>query len=250
MISFGRFGHVKDKEKEKEQFLQFLNVLINSLTGTIDDTNEKSYKEVEIIKPLKEIINRQENSYFNFTYRECLSRFLETMGLSYYNLTQKEKEEILEMDFTYENWEKKSLELIKNFIRRIKNLCPHIVWFCFDDIGFVFHIQIIYKTEFKLNNLVVYIRDYFILDYSVDYIMEYRNPEKYNEMKRKVIEIYPIIKERYGINKVYEKILSYIGIDTDYNYEETKNILDNYYNKKNNNNIENDELIKFKDKQD
>ena len=69
-------------------------------------------------------------------------------------------------------------------------------------------------------------------------------------MKRKVIEIYPIIKERYGINKVFEKILSYIRIDTDYNYEETKNILDNYYNKKNNNNIENDELIKFKDKQD
>ena len=250
MISFGRFGHVKDKEKEKEKFLEFLNVLISCLTGTIGDTNEKTYKEVEIIKPLKEIINRQENSYFNLTYRECFSRFLQTMGLSYYNLTQKEKEEILEMDFTYENWEKKSLELINNFIRRIKNLCPHEVWFCFDDIGFVFHIQIIYETEFKLSNLVVYIRDYFILDYSADYIMEYRNPEKYNEMKRKVIEIYPIIKERYGINKVFEKILSYIRIDTDYNYEETKNILDNYYNKKNNNNIENDELIKFKDKQD
>ena len=33
--------------------------------------------------------------------------FLNIMELSYYNLAQKEKEEISDMDFTYENWEKK-----------------------------------------------------------------------------------------------------------------------------------------------
>ena len=172
------------------------------------------------------------------------------MGLSYYNLTQKEKEDILDMDFTYENWEKKSIELINNFIGRIKNTCPHIVWFCFEDIYFVFHIQIVYKAEFRLNNLFKYIRDYFILDYTTYEIKKYRNPKLYNEIKKKVIDLYPIIKERYGMNKFLEKILSYFCNDTDYNFEATRKILDNYYNNKNNNNLDEEELIKLKNKKD
>jgi hypothetical protein len=245
MITFGRFGHVEDKEKEKENFLYDLNILICRLSYS----EEKKYTETEIIKPLKEKLKREENSYFNGVYQSCFSYFLTSMGLSYYNLTQKEREEILDMDFTYKNWEKKSFELIQNFIERLKNASPHIVWFCFEDIGFVFHIQIIYNTKFKFNNLITYIRDYFILDNTPDYLKEYRNPEKYNEIKGKVIEIYPLLKKRYGINKVLEKFLSYISTDNDYNYEETKKILDNYDNNKKNNN-EDEELIKFKYKQD
>ena len=106
MITFGRFGHIEDKEKEKEEYLNSLNLLKKQLTGTIG-TTDKEYKEMEIIEPLKEIIKRQENSYFNFIYKSCFSHFLNKMGLSYYNLAQKEKEEISDMDFTYENWEKK-----------------------------------------------------------------------------------------------------------------------------------------------
>lgn len=248
MITFGRLAHVKDKQEEKKIFLYHLNTLISCLSGG----NEKKYKEMEIIKPLKKKLKREENSYFNSIYKSCFSFFLENMGLSYYNLTKKEREEIIDMDFTYENWEKKSLELIKNIIERFKNACPHIVWFCFDDICFVFHIHIMYRTEFKFNDLIMYIRDYFILDYTPDYLKEYRNPEKYNEIKGKVLEIYPILKKRYGINKVLEKFLSYFSNNNDYNYEETKNILDNYDNNKKNNNIEDEdeELIKFKDKTD
>ena len=110
MITFGRFGHVEDIEEEKEYFLYCRNRLICRLTGC-----DKKYKEMEIIKPLKEILKREENSYFNSIYKSCFSLFLESMGLSYYNITKKEREEIIDMDFTFENWEKKSLELIKNY---------------------------------------------------------------------------------------------------------------------------------------
>ena len=177
MITFGRFGHVEEKEKEKEIYLNYLNDLIHKMTSTwLSDMTK--FKEIEIIKPLKEIMKKKVNSnhFFDRYYKVYLSTFLENMGLSYYNLTQKEKEDILDMDFTYENWKQKSIELINNFIGRIKNTCPHIVWFCFEDIYFVFHIQIVYKAEFRLNNLFKYIRDYFILDDTTYEIQKYRNP--------------------------------------------------------------------------
>ena len=52
------------------------------------------------------------------------------------------------------------------------------------------------------------------------------------------------------MNKTLEKILSFITMETDYNYEKTKNLLDNYYNKKKNNKIEDEESMKLKDKFD
>ena len=113
-------------------------------------------KEIEIIKPLKDILKRQEKSYFNSAYIGFFCSFLENFGLSYYKFTQIEKENVLDMDFTYENWEKKSIELITNFIKRIRNACHPIVWFCFNDIYFVFHIQIIYQNDFKVKNLSAY----------------------------------------------------------------------------------------------
>ena len=96
MITFGRFGHVEDIQKDKEFFLARLNFLIyklNSFDGKDD------YKEEEIVKPLKEKLNeriKEEESFFGtgVTY-SMISSFLGVMGLNYFNLTPKEKEEIL-----------------------------------------------------------------------------------------------------------------------------------------------------------
>ena len=65
-------------------------------------------------------------------------------------------------------------------------------------------------------------------------------------MKKEVIEIYPELKEKYGANRTLEKNFLYL-LDkyNDYNYEIMRNILDNYYNKKNNK-INDDEKIKLK----
>ena len=234
MITFGRFGHDEDIQKEKEFFLKNLNFLMFKLNGF---KGKMDYKEAEIIKPLKEKLNHDikadEKSFISLGTDSCLSGFLEKMGLSYFNLTQKEKEEVIKIDFTYDNWKNKSIELINSFIQRIKDTCPDIVQFCFEDIYFIFHIQICYMHEFKLSNLTIYIRDYFILNNTIDPLKEYRDSELYNDIQRKVIDRYPRIKEVCGMNRILEKVLSYITMDTDYNFEKTKKILDDYYNKKN-----------------
>ena len=248
MITFGRFGHAEDYQKDKEFFLKRLNYLIYLLNGY---EGKKDYKEAEIIKPLKEKlkpeIKADEKSFFPNGAISCLSSFLEIMGLSYYQLTPKEKEEILEMDFTYDNWKIKSNELINSSNQRIKDASPKIVEFCFDDIYFLFHIQIISEYEFKSKYLPIYIRNYFILNDTIDPLKKYRNSEIYNNIQKKVFVLYPRIKEECGRNGIFGKIISYFT-DTDYEYEKTRKILDDYYNKKNG--IKDEESESLKDKFD
>ena len=249
IITFGRYGHVEDEKKEKEYFLVNLNQLIYQLSGYSDPFPK--YNEIEIVKLFKDLFIRKINStYFNSNYYSYLSYFLRIMGLCYYTLTPKEKEDILDMDFTYENFKEKSPSIINNFIKRVKKEFPSSLSFCADDIYFIFHIQICYHESFSFKNFIDYIRDYYILDETIPNLQSYRDDKKYKEMQKKVIDIYPEIKEKYGMNRIFEKILSYITMDTDYNYEKSKNILDNYYNKKKNNKIEDEESIKLKDKYD
>ena len=63
--------------------------------------------------------------------------------------------------------------------------------------------------------------------------------------KKRFFFLYPKIKEECGINRTFEKILSYF-VDTDYNCEKTRKILDNYYNKKNGIKDEESESLKEK----
>ena len=249
MITFGRIGNV-DEETDRKDFFQNLEFFMDCLTGFI--YKYETFTEIEIIEKIKKKIKgfdpKQKPSFFGDRIPCCINIFLQDMGMSYYTLTLKEKEEILAMDFTYENWKEKSIKIINNYIERSKNVCPDSVDFCFDDICFVFYVQIEHGCEFSLNNFLTFIRDYFILDKSKSLFEQYRNAKIYEDIKRKVINIYPNLKKRYGKNIYLEKILSFISSDTDYNYEETKKILDN--NKKFNNFIEGDETIKLKDKYD
>lgn len=242
-ITFGRFGSEENWKKEREQFLQYKKELINMLSGF--EIKEKSLEGIEETK-----INEMIKIYI----KECksillipLGIFMRFMGLSYIALSNEERNEIEEMDFTYENWEKKSSNIIENYLQRSKNACPSIIRFCFEDICFVFHAQIVYGCEFTLKNFVTFIRDYFILDKTKEFLKKYRDAKIYENIKKIVINLYPSLKQNYGINRYFEKILSYILNDTDYNYEKTKIILDNFYNKRINNNIKDDETIKFKD---
>ena len=245
MITFGRFGHKKDKEKDQKLFLEYLNGLLDDFINFLNpNAIPSNLSEKELITPLKKIIKRKSSN--KSFYEMCLTSFLERMGLSYYTLTQKEKEEIIDMDFTYANWEKKSLELFESFIERSKNVCPREVWFCFDDICFIIHVERVQRCEFTSNNFLIFIRDYFILNRNTEFLKEYRDEEKFKEIQRKVFNIYPIIRERYG-NILY-KFISYFQGDSDYDYEITRNMLNNYYNK--NNKIKDDEKINLKDKID
>ena len=244
MITFGRFGHKKDKEKDQKLFLESLNNLLDDFKDLFRSENSSNLSEKELIEPLKKIIKRNSKSSDKSTYELCLSFFLEKMGLTYYTLTLKEKEEIIDMDFTYANWEKKSSELFESFIERSKNVCPREVWCCFDDICFIIYVQIVQRCEFSSNNFLIFIRDYFILNWGGEFLMEYRDEEKFEEIQRKVIEMYPTIRERYGT--FLYKFKAYFQGNSDYDHEKTRNILNNYYNK--NNKIKDDEIINLKDK--
>ena len=132
MITFGRFGHIEDINKEKALFLKILNDLINELRG--DFTGTQHYKdESEIINPLKDLLKKNiKKTFFLLWSTISFSCFLEYMRLSFYTLTQNELDDILIMDFTYENWKKKSLILINNFTERIKKEFPSETLFCFE----------------------------------------------------------------------------------------------------------------------
>jgi len=252
MITFGRFGPKKDKkesqEKDKEKFLESLNILLDDFTNFFNpNAIPNNLKEEEIIIPLKNILKKNsKSSSLKSFFGMCLTTFLESMGLSYFTLTQKEKEEIIDMDFTFENWEKKSKELFKSFEERSKNVCPREVWFCFDDICFIIYVQIVQGCEFSANNFLIFIRDYFILNRKTEFLIEYRDETKFKEIQKKVYDIYPVIRERYG--SFFYKFKSFFQGDSDYNYEITRNLLNNYYNK--NNNIKDDEKINLKSKED
>ena len=76
--------------------------------------------------------------------------------------------------------------------------------------------------------------------------MEYRDEKKFQEIQKNIFDIYPRIIERYG--SILYKFINYFHGDSDYEYEITKNMLNNYYNKSNK--IEDDKKISIKDKKD
>ena len=245
MICFGRFGPPIDIKEEKEMFLKYLIEIMYEIEGSKE---RKNYNEEEIIEPVKKLLKENINTS---RCKVFLSFFLSLFGLSYYTLSEKEKEEILDFDYTYENWKIKSLELTKSFCERLKNVFPKMALFCVDDLFFIFYISMIYDKDFRYDNLLIYIRDYYILDSGEFSLRGYRDENQFKEVQKKVYVIYPIIKEKYGMNRTLEKICNFLGFDNDYSYKKSKKLLDDYYNKKQNDKIEDDEeKIKLKDKED
>ena len=158
MICFGRFGPPIDIKEEKETFLKYLIEIMYEIEGSKE---RKNYNEEEIIEPakklLKENINTSRCKFF-------LSFFLSLFGLSYYTLSEKEKEEILDFDYTYENWKIKSLELTKSFCERLKNVFPKMALFCVDDLFFISDWLMI-----KILDMIIYL---FIFEIITSQIME------------------------------------------------------------------------------
>ena len=149
---FGRYGFVEDTKEEKKLFLERLNYLIHSL----EYNDKKEYNEKEIIDVTKIVLKKYVTDSYHNLYTDALSIFLTSMGLSYFILTPEEKKEILEMDYTYDNWRIKSQELIDSFNIRIKNVFPENLRFCLEDKFFVLHIRICYHKDFKINNFIIY----------------------------------------------------------------------------------------------
>jgi hypothetical protein len=152
MIFFGRYGHVEDIKTDKKILLGHFN----SLNHSLDYDDKKEYNEKEIVDVVKINLKKYiKDSTYNLK-TDNFSYFLISMGLSYYILSPEEKKEILEMDYTYDNWKIKSQELIDSFDIRIKNAFPENLRFCLEDEFFVLHIRICYERDFKINDFIFY----------------------------------------------------------------------------------------------
>ena len=243
-ITFGRFGRKENWVKDRELFLNYKKKLIYNLScdyyQSLDNKNE-----IEINELLKKNI-KEKKLCPNFDY--SLMLFMNNMGLSYNLLKKEEKEEIIEMDFTFENWERKSKIFFDNFKENSKKVSPPEVQLCFEDKCFIIFVQIFKNCEISKNNIIKFIRDYFILDIKKNIFERLRDPILFNTIRNNMIDLYPKLKAMYGINKNIEKLLSYFEKDNDYNNKYIKRILEKYDNKDNKAN--DDEKIIFKDKID
>ena len=245
MITFGKFGPTVDTKKEKELFLEILIEFIYKIEGYKERRN---YNEKEIIEPVKKLLKENMKTSVD---KLILSTFLFHFGLSYFILSEKEKEEILDMDYTYENWKIKVPELMLAFKERLQKVFPKLALFCLNDFYFILHIGMVSVEYYREDRFLIFIRNYYILDDTTWPVKEWRDQDKYKEIQKEVYAIYPILKEKYGMNRTLEKILGFF-IFNDYSYEKSKKLLDDYYNKKKNNKNEydDDEKINLKEKQD
>ena len=249
LITFGRIGYEKHWKKDKEVFLENLKRFAKELSK-FDKELSKKDNEKEIVESLSPILKEQ-NQNFEIRHIGSLEYFIYQMGILYIHITEEERKNIFEMDFTYENWKNQSLVLLNNYKERIKKLCPPEWHFCFEDIYFMMYIARFPHYKFSSNNYLIFIRNFFILEYGKNFFKEYYNPEKYKEIRIQVIKIYPKLKEKYGMNRYLDKFLNFfINNDSDYQYKTVANMLNKYYERKNNNNINKDSEEKVKLKED
>ena len=68
----------------------------------------------------------------------------------------------------------------------------------------------------------------------MDFYQPYRDNEKFKKIKDKMIELYPRLKDEYGRSRAFDKFMSIFEPDNDYNNENLKKILNEYYDKKEN----------------
>ena len=152
-ITVGRFGSEKYWKKERELFLRYKKRLINDQSGF--EIREDSLEGMDENK-INEIIKQCMKVNKGIIYI-TLSTFMKYMGLSYYILNQDEINEIEEMDFTYENWEKKSKILYDKFLKNSQEIFPIEVKFCFEDKFFPIYDVFLKDTFKKIISLIIFV---------------------------------------------------------------------------------------------
>ena len=94
-------------------------------------------------------------------------------------------------------------------------------------------------TGLTESNFLKYIRDYFILNEQEKDFENFRNKDKFDNIRNNIKKIYGKLKDEYdGKNRLIERYFIRFFNDNDYNYEETTELLDEYYNNKENNNYQ------------
>ena len=241
LYNYGQFKHREQNTKEeKEHFFDSKTTAITYLCLDEPDLIEKNCKEEEKMdKVIKERIPINPQKWIDHAMKWLVREW----GISFKDLDINEKNEICKLDLTFDSFK----EYAKNYHLKYRENCIKIIPemdICFQDIFFIYFCQLYGKAKITINNMLNNIRDYFILEKCPEYYDNYRDKEVFKNIQGKVIDLYPYIKEKYGINRYLDKFLSYLFKNNDYNNEKTKKILDLYYNKNNS------EYIKIKDIED
>lgn len=256
IVTFGlykKYNNNKEIEREQENFFFAKKTLLCILLYKMPDFNlltEEDILQMDILIKIKREEKKLDKILIEYGYTSLLLMF----GLKYDFLSKEKKNEILNIDYSYESCKKYVLNIYQEYIRESKKNVPKEIEICFKDMCFVRYCHI-NEIKFKTNssNFISILKSYFLLDEYKGTYFEYRDNKIFEEIKNKLIDIYPKIKEKYGMNRHLDKFLSYMDKDNDYNYPFLKTILDNYYNNKTkmnnnkingeNNNVEEDENI-------
>ena len=107
---------------------------------------------------------------------------------------------------------------------------------CFKDKEFIdYTFKYSTATTLNMNNYLIMIRDYFILDVAKDVYDKYREKFLFDEIQKEMKREYPSLKEKYHEKNIFSKIYNFLfvtGYALDKTNETMKEIFKNYNNNK------------------
>lgn len=251
-VTFGYFKIFNEEEKktEKENFFIAKKCLLSTLLYEITDMTLLTENDISNMDKLIEI-KKNDKNLDKDAIKLGYVVFMASFGLSYELLNQDEKNELSKIELNYENCQNLVFKIYNKYIDDSKENTPKELHFCFKDRSFVSFCHV-FDHIIKKSNIVDLIKKYYFFDLGKDMYEEYRDNEIFMEVKNKLIKQYPTIKENYGSNRYLDIFLRCFDKYNDYNNPFLKDLLDNYYKIKNNNNNTNKEgnentplLIKF-----
>ena len=259
LVTFGKFKKFTKEEDLQNDKINFINAKKVLLSYLIYETQYKSNLIKENESDMDNLIKK--NISYNIINKEKLKfdintcsfiGFMSKFGLSYRFLNEEVQKKLLSLELTYDSFKKMVLNIYDEYINTMKKMWPIELEICYEERGFISYCHFYRKLEIQKDNFMYIIRDYFLLKKGESLYGYFRDNDLFDTIRKKVENLYPIYKEKYGMNRYLEKILSYIDPQgNDYANEITRNLLNNYYNNKNKDkNEDKDEYIPLKHKED
>ena len=259
IVTFGQF-----KKFTEEDLLEDKNIFTNTKKRLLCYL---LYENVNVETLTKEEISQMDNLIKRHLHSKNLNpkekersydgsrMFASICGISFNLLNEKEKELLLNMDLSYDNCKKMFLNILDEYINKMKEIWPKDLEIYYQEKGFIAYCHCLEEATIKKdiknnhNNFLRLIRDYFLLDYGKSFIGYYRDNNLFDKRRKEMEKKYPELKEKYGIkNRYFEKLFGFLGDEnSDYYYEKIRNILDDYYNKEKKENKNGYKPIKQKD---
>ena len=190
LVTFGQFKKFTKEEDLQNDKINFINAKKELLSYLLYTTQTKS-----------NLIKENESDMDNLIKKKIS-----------YNIINKEKLkfDIISLELTYDSFKKMVLNIYDEYINTMKKMWPNELEICYKERGFIAYCHYHRHLEIQKDNFMYIIRDYFLLKKEESIYGYYRDNDLFDTIRKKVEYLYPIYKEKYGMNRYLEKILSYI----------------------------------------